>query len=361
MKRILIVLSLTSLFLSCERDNFIEGPSLETMLGPFELIQKFQVSNQNVDFFNGETTFFTAEFSKEVDWKIVVTGLESGAIKNITGSDISLFETNATWDGSTTYFPMFKQENCSAELYVSYETESSDTIIFVSDSLIGTTQIIVSSIKQNDGLILSDFEPGFNNSWENRSLASLGGVDIINEFTAVTVSTQAGVYFNPMGSNDAPEGNMYYNLSGSCSWDWLIGMLVFPAQAFGDNTFELDDNPDKVYFNFLLNVPDNISNAKLLIRFYEDDNNDGVFQYGSEDMYSIWMESFKSGWQNISVRYSDLEALNDGSPIEPDGDGVRSPNLLKSIDVLLLADPTSGFSQVQMDYMIFTEGQSLNP
>ena len=112
MKRILIVLSLASLFLSCERDVFIEGPSLETMLGPFELIQKFEVSNQNVDFYNGEITFFTAEFSKEVDWKVIVTGSESGAVKSITGRDISLFENNATWDGSTTSFPMFKQENC---------------------------------------------------------------------------------------------------------------------------------------------------------------------------------------------------------------------------------------------------------
>ena len=361
MKRIFILLCITSLFLSCERDNLYEGPSLETMLGPFELIQKFQVGNQNVDFYNGESTFFTAEFSKEVDWKVVITGSSSGAIKNITGRDISLSEFNATWDGSTTNLPMFKQEACTAELYVSYSSELEDSTITVSDSLIGISQLNVSSIKENDGLILSDFELGFNDNWENRSLASLGNVDIINEFTDVTISTQAGVYFNPMGGNGAPEGNMYYNLSGSCSWDWLIGMLVFPADAFGDNTFELDDNPDKVYFNFLLNVPDNISNAKLLIRFYEDDDNDGVFQSGSEDMYSLWMESFESGWQNISVRYSDLEALVDGSPIQPDGDGVRSPNLLKTIDVLLLADPSSGFSQVQMDYIIFTEDQPLNP
>ena len=90
MKRILIVLSLTVLFLSCERDNLFEGPSLETMLGPFELIQKFQVSNQNVDFYNGETTFFTAEFSKEVDWKVIVTGSESGAVKTISGRSLNL-------------------------------------------------------------------------------------------------------------------------------------------------------------------------------------------------------------------------------------------------------------------------------
>ena len=109
MKRILIVLSLTSLFLSCERDVLFEGPSIETMLGPFELIQKFEVSNQNVDFYNGETTFY-AEFSKEVDWKVIVTGSESGAVKSITGRDISLFENNATWDGSTTSFPMLSKK-----------------------------------------------------------------------------------------------------------------------------------------------------------------------------------------------------------------------------------------------------------
>ncbi|GIR12461.1 MAG: hypothetical protein CM15mP23_10360 [Cryomorphaceae bacterium] len=66
MKRTLIVLCLASLFISCERDILFEGPSLETMLGPFELIQKFEVSNQNVDFYNGETTFLLLNFLKRL-------------------------------------------------------------------------------------------------------------------------------------------------------------------------------------------------------------------------------------------------------------------------------------------------------
>ena len=82
------------------------------MLGPFELIQKFEVSNQNVDFYNGETTFFTAEFSKEVDWKVIVTGSES-ELSKVLQVEIFLFKNNATWDGSTTSFPMFKQESCT--------------------------------------------------------------------------------------------------------------------------------------------------------------------------------------------------------------------------------------------------------
>ena len=162
MKRIIIVSFLACFFLSCERDVLFEGPSLETMLGPFELTQKFQVSNQNVDIYNCESTFFTAEFSKEVDWKVVITGSSSGAIKNISGRDISLSEFNAIWDGSTTNLPMFKQEVCTAELYVSYSSEIEDSTITVSDSLIGISQLNVTSIKENYGLILSDFELGFN-------------------------------------------------------------------------------------------------------------------------------------------------------------------------------------------------------
>ena len=280
MKRIFILLCITSLFLSCERDNLYEGPSLETMLGPFELIQKFQVSNQNVDFYNGESTFFTAEFSKEVDWKVVITGSSSGAIKNITGRDISLSEFNATWDGSTTNLPMFKQEACTAELYVSYSSELEDSTITVSDSLIGISQLNVSSIKENDGLILSDFETGPNPNWD---LFTQGGSMLINS------------------SVNSPQGNSFYKMSGNCSWDWLIGMATIEAESYGSTTFDLSDNPNEVYFNVLLNYPQEVVNKPIvLFDFREDDNQDGIFVEGAEDAYSIEIKDLDPGWHDIN-------------------------------------------------------------
>ena len=341
MKRILIILSLTSLFLSCERDVLFEGPSLETMLGPFELIQKFEVSNQNVDFYNGETTFFTAEFSKEVDWKVVVTGSESGAVKSITGRDISLFENNATWDGSTTSFPMFKQESCTAELYVSYNSESGDSTITVTDALIGTSQIVVNSVKVNEGLMLSDFETGPNTNWD---LFTQGGSMLINS------------------SANSPQGNSFYKMSGNCSWDWLIGMATIEAESYGSTTFDLSDNPNEVYFNVLLNYPQEVVNKPIvLFDFREDDNQDGIFVEGAEDAYSIEIKDLDPGWHLISIKYSDLQTLYNGEPVAADGNDVMEPHLIHTLRVLFLAPQGNGYSEAHMDYMIFTEGKPLNP
>ncbi|MDG1849606.1 MAG: hypothetical protein P8I82_03855 [Flavobacteriales bacterium] len=224
---------------------------------------------------------------------------------------------------------MFKQESCSVELLV--PTDS------VAITLV--EELNIKTLKENEGLLISDFETGVNSEWDS--------------------FFQAGVNFKT-STDKAPQGNAFYNMSGTCSWDWLIGMINIPASAYEQPTFELNENPEKVYFNVLLNLPEGVSNAKLLIRFKEDDNNDGVFAEGGEDEYSLWFDDLDYGWQQISVKYSDLLAGGE-NPTEPVGNGVHNPDLLSIIDVLLLADPSSGFTQVDMDYMIFTENEPLKP
>ena len=341
MKQILTTLLLATVLLSsCERDTIIEGPSLFDLYGPFELVTKLDISNRNVDFSGGETTFFTAEFSKSVDWKITISGNSSGAQKVISGTSIELNSQNAVWDGSTTVFPLFKEEFCTVDLSVSYNTENGDSIVSVVDSLVSFDDLTVATIKTNEGLLLSDFENGWNPDWDN--------------------FYQAGVNFNILSFN-APQGNSYFNMMGACSWDWLIGMIIIPAEAYGSQTFDLNENPDKVYFNVLLNVPYGITNEILLIRFFEDDNNDGLFSDATEDTYSLELKYLEYGWQKVSIKYSDLVCLVNGNPGEPNGNGIHNPDLINYIDVLLLADPSTGFSQVDMDYMIFTEDEPLNP
>jgi hypothetical protein len=328
MKHIFSILILATVLSSCERDMSTEGPSLFDIYGDFSVKQALDVSNRSVDFAAGETTTFTAEFSKSVNWELTITGNTSKAKKVITGFSKELDYETALWDGSTTVFPMFKQEACSVELFIP------------SDSVTLTETLAVKTVKTNEGFLISDFETGINPNWDN--------------------FFQSGVNFST-STDGAPQGNSFYNMSGTCGWDWLIGMVNIPASAYGSPTFvELPENGDKVYFNVLLNLPEGITNAKLLIRFKEDDNNDGVFSDGIEDEYTLWFDDLDYGWQQISVKYSDLLAGGENAA-EPKGNGVHNPNLLSIIDILLLADPSTGFSQVDMDYMIFTENEPLNP
>ena len=61
---------------------------------------------------------FSAQFNKPVSWKISIKGQTSKAEKIITGQTKFIDATNATWNGSTTVFPMFKAENCIAQLTI---------------------------------------------------------------------------------------------------------------------------------------------------------------------------------------------------------------------------------------------------
>jgi hypothetical protein len=53
--------------------------------------------------------------------------------------------------------------------------------------------------------------------------------------------------------------------------------------------------------------------------------------------------------------------LVNGQPAAPNGNGVREPNKLTQVNILFLANPASGYANARLDYMIFTEGEALQP
>ena len=58
------------IFFSCTRDtDEFEGPALDDLYGGFAVLEGLDISNRNVDFSANENTFFTARFSKNVDWE----------------------------------------------------------------------------------------------------------------------------------------------------------------------------------------------------------------------------------------------------------------------------------------------------
>jgi hypothetical protein len=56
-----------------------------------------------------------------------------------------------------------------------------------------------------------------------------------------------------------------------------------------------------------------------------------------------------------------MVTLVNGQPAAPIGNGIREPHKLKEVSVLFLANPTSGYSQSYMDYLIFTQNGPLIP
>lgn len=335
MKKNVIIGTLTLLmlaFIACERtEEVFQGPDLDNIFGPFSILEDLDISNRNVDFEAGQTTTFSAIFSKQVDWELHIIGQNTGAHKIISGFSSELDASNARWNGTTTEIPLFSAEECAVELRIP------------SDSVIVYDTLNVTSTRMINGLVVADFESGINNDWN--------------------IFAQSGADMSFFISNEVTpaQGNGYYDMGGAVPWDYLIGLIEFPAFALGADTYDLPNDPTQVYFNVMLYIPDGIVNEIVLFQFREDDNEDGVYTENAEDMFALELTGLDAGWQLVSVRYSDLPTLVNGVPSDPFGNGLYEADKLSRVSVLFLANPASGYSQTLMDYLIFTEGGPLVP
>ncbi len=335
MKNIHFVFLLASVltFTACHREKIdFEGPDLQDLNGTFSMLEPFQVSQSSVNFSQAQTASFTARFSKLSDWTITITGETSHAQKIITGKSKLLDASLALWNGSTTAFPLFKKENCTAKLSILGQTDSF------------SVPITITGLKENPGFLLADFETGVNPKW--------------------TIFKQSGANMDFKIKADAfsPQGGSYFNMAGTVDWDWLIGLVDFPATAYGTSPrFALTSNPDDLYFNVLLYGVTGSNQSLVLFSFKEDDNQNGTFEAATEDEYNIQIPITWEGWQLVSVKYSDLNYLVNGNPDTPKGDKLKNPDKLTKVSMLHLADKTLGFASAKMDYLIFTNGKALEP
>ncbi len=334
MKKIFLPLFSAALLLaSCTKDDSgYDGPSLNDIYGDFSILDSLSASAASVDFSAGQTLSFSAEFSKNVNWKIEVVGNTSGAIYTVEGFSRLVDADNSIWDGSATTLPMFRVEDCVAMLTIDGE----DDTLIQNVSVLGTKAI--------SGLILSDFEGEFNPGW------------------STFIQSGADMSFVITDSDPAAQGAKYYDMGGTVDWDWLLGLIDIPGSAYGATTFNLNSNPNNVYFNVMLSKIPGLNNGLVLFQFREDDNGDGVYTDGEEDLFSIQVAlNNNDGWQLVSSKYADMPTLINGVAADPIGNGIYEPEKLIQVSVLMLANPVSGYAQAYMDLMLFTENQPFKP
>ena len=328
MKQLIYLLFLIGLiFISCEKDG-IEGPSLNNLFGELNIIEDFEVVGDSANFVGESATYFTAKFSKIVDWKISISGFSSGAQKIISGKSSSINATNSLWGGETTFLPFFKEEACFVSL----------TFPMHSDSAFKTL-VITEAKTYGDGteLLVSDFENGFNPNFD--------------DFFQTTC-------LKKIETGGAGESDRYLVQEGTCTWDWLIGYVDYPANHwFQQGT--LNANPSNVYFNMMIKgdstlSPTNEANSLFKLEFYEDENQDGYYDATAEDRYDVEFNVDWNGWKMISINYSDLVLAWNS-----EGNAIREPDKIIKFRTLLLANPESGFAKADVDYVIWSEGSPI--
>ncbi|MEJ6616904.1 MAG: hypothetical protein QNL61_08350 [Crocinitomicaceae bacterium] len=326
MKKYGILLLVVSVLFSCRKDEIetSDGPNLTDIYGIFEVVNTLSTSQANVDFAAGQSVHFTSEISIITDWELRITGQTSGAEKIITGTGKIIDASVSTWDGSTTNFPIFQAEVCDVMLTFPGEV---DTLY---------SSVTVDSPKTNAGFVIADFESGWVGGWTS-FIQSGGNMD-----------------FNIKTDGTAAEQGSYFNMQGIVDWDWLVGLVNFNAVSYGSSTLPLTDNAENLYFNVLIYGQPGLPNSRVLFQFDEDEDQGGTFTAVNEDQFAIEILINWEGWKQVSVKYSDL--VGNGA-----GGGTHNPDRINAINMLHLADPSSGLAKSKLDYIIFTENAALNP
>lgn len=328
---ILLLLCMLSLA-SCRKETAsFDGTSIEEQYSDFTVLEPFSSSKDSVAFASGESVQFSAKFNKTVTWTITITGQTSRAKKILTGQSKIIDASNGFWNGSTTQFPMFKTEKCIAQLTIQDITESYQVAVKIK------------SIKVNNGLVIADFETGLNSAWTK------------------FIQSGANMDFGVKTDTLAPQGAKYLKMAGTVNWDYLIGLIDFPATAYGGVTLPLSANPDDVYFNCLIYGVPNTNESLVLFQIKEDENANGSFNASNEDEYDLQVTVNWEGWKLISFKYADIPSLVNGQPGTPKGNSQHNPDKISKISMLHLANPANGFASCKLDYIIFTNGKPIEP
>jgi len=331
MKKIkFLLLILPFFFTHCEKVN-IEGPSLNDLYGELNIIESLNIIGDSADFSIGESIYFTASFSKQVDWRIRIKGINSGSVKIISGKSNEINQSNSLWNGSSSQLPLFIAEDCNVEL--TFEMH---------DDTIYNHLTIQNERLYNDGnsVLISNYEKGFNPNF--------------------TSFFQAGCT-KQLTIGGAGQGINYLQQYGTCSWDWLIGYIDYYSTFWFDQQ-ELVNDPNEVYFNIMIKGDStispitNLANSLFKLEFYEDENGDGYYDANTEDRYDYEFDVDWNGWRMISICYNDVEKLVLATS---GGDAVRNPRKISNVRTLLLANPESGYAKADVDFLIWSIGSPI--
>ena len=319
---------------SHDTDTF-DGPNLEDRFGSFSVLTDLGISQPTVDFAAGETVFFTAEFNKNVNWVIEITGTVSGSVKRIEGFDKSINASNALWDGGTSDLPLFVNEVCNVVLTVPEEPTYMGT---------GSVETLSKKDYSTSGSLFTDFETDLGPD------AFIGNYEF--EFTAQTGR-----------QTDIPaEGNNYFRLEGTDDVvpNFFVGLVELKASITGQTYAPVPTTvPEELYFNCFL-YSDAGPHGLGIIDFYVDANNNGTYEESGDVAFRVPADynlATWDGWIHLSHPMSEIQ--NNGTPITQE-------QLAKLVNIRLLLISNMNTQpnpplQVDfgIDYMIFTKGGPL--
>jgi len=318
---------------------------------PFGIIDSLKLSKTDVDFKSGQKIFFTAQFTKVVNWKIEITqnNPSNGTSCIISGRSSSINASNSVWDGTTTTLPLFTTGQVTVKLSVTDQTA------------VMTKSFNITSTKTL-GTLVGDFNrTGLDPLWIPRYNQSGTTFNLYQTYRYI------GGNNSKLISVNSPFNDNFLVIAGNVTWDWMIAYTEIPASAVNTNYYSnLINVGNRVYFNAYVysDTVKHNKNATLEFQFHEDDNGDGRYTAGTEDNFKYDIKLNWVGWKKISIRYDSIPIVfvpTAGQSKNFGGNNIPQPGNITSVEIMLLEDPTKGAAICGIDEIVLTNDNPFKP
>ena len=285
----------------------------------FKIVDRsFTAAYSNIEF-GKDQQFFSATFSDNVQWTIVLQGKTSGARKQLTGIATLLNIQNSVWDGSADNAVVF---DAGEEVWA--------TLTVLGDTTKLTCGFIILNVKSRKSFVVEDFE-----------------TQIFLDSTTSESGNATSVYAKD--SLHTMQGKYSCNLKGiDQNQDYWIGSLC-SKKIIKLDTIQFHSS-DVLGLNlFIYGYGFNASSIELKV--YEEDNHIAGYQANQDDIFHAIFPVNWSGWKFVSIPYNDFTLAN---PATFSGKGLREPAHISRLSLSLLSVPAGGEAGVCVDYIYFS-------
>jgi len=271
------------------------------------------------------------------EFKIIVTGLLSGAQKNISGAGDFIGAENSTWTGDSDNNNIFRTgEKCSVELSFHGATKKYyDTITITGENIYPKT------------ILIQNFE-GLSFNKNGPQTATYGNYLDSTDFVKSDIKTDK-ILKTCQGTQSVSFDGVDVN-----SGYYIGGMYFYPASVY--YVFS-GYEPDSLYLNtYVYSYGDN--SAVLNFALLEDDNGDGISNAKTDD--DEWTTADVPvdvpGWSIVSIS---LKSFLDHNP--KIGNGVLNLDKITGFNINMNAKVAGTRARLNLDYITVTYGKPFNP
>lgn len=320
-------------FYSCKRDK------LEPYFGPqscpgddFSVVSEFKTNKDEaatVNFTLQDSLYFTASFTTEARWTILIEGKNSHATKVMEGFSKTI---DTAWYGRSGSDLFFLSEPITVKFEIVCKPELSRRLSF---------NMVKSNFEYDPLLFPVTFYNGGDGVYP-------GGTSYYSAQDAVYGDGNLDSTWCPFSSRctayqPSQEGGGYHKFIGIAPIPGGPDKNIYGAQEiyFNLTTTNISNNPDKVWLNFLANTEG--TPVKMIVSFINGDNGD---RYGRK-VFSIKSNE----WGLYSVNLGALEKA-------PTDITVFSTKDVNLIVITLVQSEGIAPTYLNMDFLNFTEGSA---